>query len=356
MSTQIRIKNAQIFYQENLRFNRFFDQITGYGVTDFNLNDIVIGQIQDPTGFQPAIFYKTGILNGVVPEGAGSFTWSDIFLNGFGESGKVFLNYITGYRQSSTEINFKFVSPSFLTEGDVIGINGVAFTYNPEPSSLFEFNTYERLANILTSGAFGFYNSQDNGILQNIVGVTGFYQPNPPKIVLYSYLRSGEDGNNNYVYKDIADLSLINIANRYFTGGQTLRPSTDKWTGVFFNTFNITKENSGVYFTNFDNIPTFANISGVVWDDNFSGNYYILTGLKDPRDPLSFTSGRQAYIPYNINIDKYSGFAVIPSGQSSAYTGLNIEILKPNPYNISGNISKYIVSGNDFLFTGLIRG
>lgn len=356
MSTQIRIKNAQIFYRENLNFNRFFDKITGYGNVDFDLSDIVVGQINNPTGFQPAVFYKTGVLNGIVPEGAATFTWNNIFLNGFGESGRVFLDYITGYKQASATIEFKFVSPSVLTDGDIIGINGVSFTYRQTPTSLFEFNTYERLVNTLNSGAFGFFNSQDNGILQNIVGVTGYYEPNISKITLFSYNKSGEAGNENYIYRNNADLSLINIPNRYFTGGATLRPSTDMWTGVFSNTFNITKENSGVYFVNYDNVPTFANISGVVWDDNFSGNYYILTGLRDPRNPLDFTSGKKAYISFNSGINQFSGFGIIPSGQSAAYTGLNIEILKPNPYNISGNISKYTVSGNDFLFTGLIRG
>jgi hypothetical protein len=91
----------------------------------------------------------------------------------------------------------------------------------------------------------------------------------------------------------------------------------------------------------------------VSWVNNFSGNYNILTGFKDPRSPQSYSGIK---LQFNNEINKYSGSGILPKNQSSVYTGLNIEISKSNPYNISGDIAKYTISGDSFIFQDYIEG
>ena len=128
----------------------------------------------------------------------------------------------------------------------------------------------------------------------------------------------------------------------------------NSWVGTFSSTFSsITAENSGFYTQAIESIETFKDIADVAWVDNFNQNYAILTGFKDPRNPRAYSGTR---ILYNSGIEKFSGSAIMPTNLTTIYTGLNIEIFKPNPYNISGNIAEYIISGNNFIFKDYIEG
>jgi hypothetical protein len=93
----------------------------------------------------------------------------------------------------------------------------------------------------------------------------------------------------------------------------------------------------------------------VAWVNNFSGNYIITTGIINSNDRNGSFS--QGLLSFNTGMNKYYGDLIIPSGTSRIdYTGLRLNINKPNPYNLSGNIAKYIVSGENFIFSGLIEG
>jgi len=362
--SNVRIKSAQFFYQEDNSFNLYINRITGYGFAIPQLSvlnnlpnidvigDNIIflgGQITNPTGVQPAIFYKTGLLNGFISSPIiGSFTWSNISLTGIGQPNEVFLNYFTGVIQSKNTVEF---NQNLLTDEDILNINNTSFNYSTgkDPNDFFEFSSFNNLINILNSGATGAFDNLGYSILRTSVGITGFINGN--NLNLFSYLRSGEDGNNIRIYRDCENLDAIKIASRYFTGGQYLRPKTNTWYGNFTRTFPaITAENSGVYLANvFETV--YDTTTGISWLDIFSGNYYIRTGFKDPNN-LNNYSGK--LVPFQNN--KYIGSGVIPSAQFSLPTGLNIEIFKPTPYNINGNFVKYIFSGEGFLFTGILQG
>jgi hypothetical protein len=360
----VRVKSARLIYAEDNRFNLYINSITGYGYISPPLNDFnnlpninVIGsniiflggQIMNPTGIQPAIFYQTGILNGFInTPGVGSFTWDNIFLSAQGRPNEVFLNYFTGAIQAKNTIQF---NNNLLTDGDTININNTFFTYatGKNPNNLLQFDSFQNLIDILNSGSTGAFDNIGFGILRTSIGITGFINGNI--LNLFSYLQSGEDGNNIKIYRNCQNLDAIKLPSRYFTGGRYLRPRTNTWYGNFSRAFpTITAENSGIYSENISEI-VFDNISGLVWIDNFSGNYYITTGIKDP-NAISLYSG--SLVPFKNNI--YIGSGVIPSGQFTVATGLKIDILKPNPYNIIGNFAKYIFSGDGFLFSGIIEG
>jgi hypothetical protein len=97
----------------------------------------------------------------------------------------------------------------------------------------------------------------------------------------------------------------------------------------------------------------YGNISGLLWVDSFSGNYYITTGMYDTLFPLTLSG---SLVPFIQGQNIYSGLFLIPSGQKGYPTGFSISIRKPNYYDISGNIAKYIVSGENFIYSGLIEG
>lgn len=353
----IKIKRAQFFYkdQKALNFIKKFNQIDGYGNVDLNFeNKILFGSILNPSGYIPAVFYKTGLLVGNIINNIGSFTWENITLEGPGEQNKVFFNYATGYRQATGTIEIDAFYKTNLSHLDSISINDVNFTYvTGTPQNLFEFNTIERFVEVLNLGSQGFYN---NPTLQNTVGVSATIDYTYPfhKIYLTSVSKSGDEGNSNKIYRDSANLELIKIKNRYFQGGRTFRPVINSWDGYFSNTFStLTVENSGFYSRQVKENVT-ATIQDVVWEDNFSGNYYITTGIRNPNNIGVFSGG---LIPFDQSKNKYYGFTIIPSGSSLyVYTGLVFNILKPNPYNIRGNLAKYTLSGNNFIFSGIIEG
>jgi hypothetical protein len=351
MASLIKIKKANFYHTINNRINVLINEISGHGIIAINNNQIIVDNILNPSGFQPLVYYKTGLLTGEIFDGSGFYTWNNLQLTGIGETGSVYLNYATGYIQASNTIEFIDSNGFGLENGDTISIANNTFIFKQIPTNFSEFNSPQNLANILNSGAIGALNEQGFAFLENSVGVNGYVNGN--NLQLISFLRSGEDGNNIRVSRDAQNLDAIKIHSRYFTGGKTLRQLVNNWVGSFSNIFDLTIENSGFYIKEIDSTPGFNDISAVSWVDNFSGNYNILTGLKDPRDPSAYIGTK---LLFNNQMNKYTGFGVIPSNNSKIYTGLNIEIIKPNPYNIIGNISRYIISGNNFLFSGIIDG
>lgn len=303
--------------------------------------------INNPTGLIPAVFYQTGVLSGIIEENNGSYTWQNITVTGLGSSGRVFANIITGFANASGIIKF---NEQLMTAGDSITINDIRFTYvNNSPTSEFEFNNPNRLLNILNSGATGALSFA----LQFLVGVTGYLDGS--NLILFAHYLSGEEGNNVKIAR-FSDNNIdgIQIPHRYFRGGQSLRQKMNSWVGTFSNIFSsITAENSGFYTQVVEPLETFKDIADVAWVDNFNQNYAILTGFRDPRNPRAYSGTK---ILYNSGIEKFSGSAIMPQNFTTIYTGLNIEILKPNPYNISGNIAEYIISGNNFIFKDYIEG
>lgn len=344
---KVKVKQAQFYYNEN-SFQRNFEKIPGYGTINLDFsNKLITGFIDNPSGYIPAIFYQTGLLTGIITDNVGSYTWENITISGTGLLNKVFIDSVTGFENASGIINF---NTGLLTDGDFLSINDINFTYiTGEPGSNFEFNNINSLVNILNSGATGALGFD----LEFLVGVTGYVQNST--LTLFSYYRSGEDGNNVKIARfSDNNINGIQIPNRYFKGGETFRQKLNIWTGVFSKTFDsITIENSGFYIQKIDPIENFGNISGVVWEDNFDKNYTILTGFKNPFDTQNYSGSR---ILFNSGLNQFSGSTVLPQNLTPVYNGLNIEILKPNPYNINGNISEYIISGNNFIFRDRIEG
>ncbi len=341
-----KVKNLDFYYKQNNRFNKYFDTVTGYGNTNLNIggqNLLIYDTILNPTGWRDAVIYQTGRLTGIIAENATSFTWFDEKIDVQSPFGQVYINQVTGTIQAQNIIYF---NTGLLTEGDNLNINGYDFIYSTSANSdNFIFNSPSQLVSNLNSGAL------DPNSLLNFVGVTGFVNNN--NIHLYSSLLSGEDGNSIKVYRNSNILEAIVIPNRYFVSGQTLRLTTNLWRGDFTRTLTVTAENSGIYTYTLVNPERFQGISGVVWVDNFSGTYFITTGVKNPDTITTYSGVLLNYIP-SKNI--YSGSGVIPSGQNRIPSGFNIDILKLNPYNISGNFARYRISGSDFLFTGIIEG
>ena len=342
-----KIKNLNFYHTQDNRFYRYFDNVTGYGDTSFDAsgeNLFVLGQIENPTGWREALVYQTGVLTGLITGPQGTFTWFDQTITGIEPFSQVYINEITGTKQATNIIYF---NTGLLSDGDVITINDYSFFYSTTPSdSIFAFQNLDQLIINLNSGA-----NDINSPLYP-VGVTGFVDSQ--NLHLYSYLLSGEDGNSIRVYRNTAILEAIEIPNRYFTSGETLRPTTNSWKGNFVSSFeSISAENTGTYTINYFNPTGFDNISGTLWLNSFSGNYTIDTGIKTVENATIYSGLPVNYIS-STNI--YSGIGVIPSGQNRVPTGFNVDILKRNYYDISGNIAKYTISGEDFLFTGLIEG
>jgi hypothetical protein len=351
MAALIKVKKANFLHAINNNFYTSIESFKGHGITSNFNSELFLDEIINPSGTQPAVFYKTGLLTGVITDNIGSFTWPNITLTGVGESNRVFGNFVTGTVQASNIIEFIDSTGKGLENGDIINIVNFSFIFNNDPTNLSEFDSPQRLVNILNSGANGSLNNLGLSALQDTVGVTGYLENN--LIKLFSFLRSGDLGNEIRIYRQSEDLNSIKIYSRYFTGGQSFRPILNNWVGNFSNTFTLTVENSGFYNKKIGPIETFGNISGVGWVNNFEQNYLVFTGLTDPRNRTVY-SGQRLF--FNSGLNKYSGEALMPSNDFNIYTGLNIQIFKPNPYNIEGDISEYIVSGNDFIFTDYIEG
>jgi hypothetical protein len=346
----IKIKKIDFYNITDDRFKTIVDVYSGHGIISSE-NQVFFGNISDPTGLQPAVYFDTGILTANIEEGSGSYTWQNLQLSGSGKENQVYLNYVTGEKPAQNIIEFIDSTGFGLQDGDYISIADFLFFYNTSANDPTQFNSPENLLNNLNSGATGAFNNQGYDLLQTLVGVTGYQIDN--KLFLYSYLRKGSSGNNIRVYRDSSNLNAIKIHNRYFTGGESYRPIINSWIGSFAGVFNITIENSGYYTKYIEPTESFQNISGLFWEDNFSGNYIILTGLKDPRNPQGYSGIK---ILFNTGLNQFSGSSTIPRNQSTIFTGLNIEILKPNPYNISGNKFEYIISGNNIFYQEILEG
>lgn len=355
MSEIIRIKKLNFYHLIDNRINTTVDSYSGHGERSFSNFSVFTGVILNPTGFQPAIYFATGNLLGNINSGSGSYSWGDVELTHPGETNQVYLNYTTGFKPAENIIEFIDSTGSGLVDGDYISIANFLFYYDSDSeagaTSPIKFNSPANLLSNLNSGASGAFNSQGFSLLQTLVGITGYQIDN--KLFLYSDVRQGEDGNNIKIYRDCTNLNSIKIHNRYFTGGESFRPESNFWTGSFSGIFNITAENSGFYNNQIQPTNFFEKISGILWEDGFIKNFTILTGFIDPRNPQDYSG---ANVLFNTSINQFSGFTSIPSNQSTVYTALNIEILKPNPYNISGNKFQYTISGKDLFYTDVLQG
>ena len=297
---------------------------------------------------------QTGILTGFINTNQGTFTWTNISITGTGVPGSVFIDQITGYKQSTGILKFLDSNGSGLSYGDTISINNINFTYTETPISNFEFNSLNNFINILNSGAFS-----DNIILNNFVGVTGIKNNNI--ITLYSYSKSGIGGNNIKITRDAQNLEAIQIPNRYFQGGEDLRPVVSNWSGIFSGFFDvITKENTGFYFKeNIDPQLSSGNLTGILWVDRFN-KWIIESGITLQAENPSYDIFKN--LSYNSNLQIYSGFTTINKSNNylSPFTSLFINFKKQvytnNGEIIFNNLVKYEISGENFNYTGILTG
>lgn len=353
----IRIQKANLY---TIRNNNFFDlnstTITGYGNVNVSINGSGTGFLTNPTGkvYQTAIFYQTGLLTGLIDSNYSSYTWYFTTISGTGLPNKVFDDYITGQINATGLVYF---NTGLLYNEDLLRINNFEFTYvTGAPSSNYEFNNLSGLINILNSGATG--GLVDNN-LQFVVGVTGYVHTDNSGITLFSYYKSGEDGNTTKLTRYANNLSAINIPHRYFRSGQDLRYSPDIWTGVFSENFNtLSYENTGFYTINIEYY--FNNtIIGVIFENNFTGNW--VTNITPFSEGKVLNPELTITLPYysNINFSGFSGSFNIKSGLGYlGYSGLNIFMNKRsfNSLQNTGNFAKYMISGKQFLYTGILEG
>jgi hypothetical protein len=351
----VETENIEFLYIEDNRFKKFINKITGYG--DMNLsgdfsNTPYYGYISGLTGYLPAVTYIPVTLSGIIGENESTMIWNDVYISreDYELNGDVYVDRITGYVQAKNSI---IIDTDLLTYGDYVSFNDINFYYASDPEilnqSYYYFSTLSGLISTLNSGALG---RLDDITLEQILGITGYVDGST--LNLFSYRITGEDGNYIKISKTVENPNSINIPNRYFSGGKTLRPPSNTWSGYFETNYPIIiGETSGFYEYTYINENYTQNINTVMWDDTFSGNYYITTGIYNT-DNVESLSG--SLVPFIPSLGIYSGYGFIPSGQSIIPTGFSISILKPNFYNIQGNIAKYTVEGEDFLYTGLIQG
>lgn len=347
---EVRVKKANFYYEVHNKFGRFFSNVDGYGNINRPLAGVGSGIITNPTGWQPTIIQATGRLTGIVPRtnSLGKYTWNNLNLTTNVQNNQaVYLSYITGHVPAVGTIVFLNNTGIGLTIGDRININNINFYYNPQPEGLFEFSSPQNLVNLLNSG----YREEldDNGVIKFNIGVSGVLNNNI--ITLYSLYFSGEEGNNLRIYKDTQNLDSIKIPFRYFQNGKSLRPTTNRYTSSYFYRNNLTVENSGFYVENFTGEFFEGPIQDVGWVDEFS-NWSIRTGLYKQGD----TNYPMRNVLLNSGFNIYSGNALIPSGNQTRFTGLNIEILKRAPYNINNNYVYYTLEGSGFTYSGTLKG
>jgi hypothetical protein len=333
----------------NIRLNT----VTGYGFMESSISGFGTGIITNPTGeqFQPAVIFDTGLLTGNIPSGSsnGVFTWN-LDLTGNARADNLFLEPITGFTESSGIIEFLNSTGSGLFDGDFININNISLTYRTtNPSLPFEFSSPENLINIFNSGATGGFNNLDFGFSQNNIGITGYQIDN--KLFLFSFARKGSLGNTIRLSRNSNNLDAIKIPFRFFIGGEDLRVPVSLSTGVFTRKGPLSIENSGVYSVFITELNAEDTTPGIVWEDTFTGGWNVLTGIFSQGDPPNLS-----FLNYNNIQNKFLNSGVIPSGNESRYTGLNIQFLKKRPYEISGNLALYILSGENFLYSGLLEG
>lgn len=352
----IRIQNANFYLQnQNNYFKFILPDITGYGLCLTSGYGLASNLFYNPTGkiYQPAIFYQTGQITGITYNG--TILIDNLVITGTGFANKVFLDFITGFKQATGLINF---NTGLLSDQDFLTIKDYNFYYRTGvPNNNFEFNSLSGLINIFNSGSLGLLNNINPELVS--FGITGYVNSNNSGITLFSYSSLGDDGNYITLKRNSENLNAIQIPNRYFRGGITMRPLLDNWTGIFSGDFyNFEAENSGIYTIISGPVNATAISSGIVFENNFDRNWTIKV------TPISqgylLNNALTNIIPYNTLTKTFSGIFTIKSGLTyMGYSGLNIQFYK-KPFihpNNTGNIAKYIISGlnnNSFLFTGLI--
>lgn len=345
MPREIRVKNANFFFETNNYFTKFFGNITGYG----NMQEMVIGTgsgiINNPTGWQPALIQSTGRLTGIANiSDLGKYTWNNLNLTKTINSGPVYLQIETGYIPATNAITFLNTTGSGLQIGDRININNINFYYSPNPQGLFQFSSPEHFVNILNSGYNRLLN--DNDLIYSSIGVTASFSNR--FITLYSLRFSGEEGNKIRLYKESSNPNAIRVLSRYFQNGRTLRRTTSTFTNNFSFSGNLTIENSGFYTQKINDDIT-GNIRDIRWIDSFS-NWSVKTGL--------FMQGNSNFFTQNVGsgLNNLSGNGLIRSGNNFRYTGLSVEISKLANYNLENNLVGYIIYGNNFIYSGTLKG
>jgi hypothetical protein len=339
-----RIKNTNFTYEYNDSLSSYsLSGVSGYGETSLSPapGTILEGSITgNYSGYFNLISYQTGQLANVIYGNLGSASWRDVSVVGSGIPGEVYYDFITGYSNASNDIyiNFDTIEP-----GEAIILNeSIYFTYNNDPASLARqplvfFDSIDKLNTNIQLKAGSLVSSE-------IISSN--------RIKLYSIL-SGEAGNNFKLERIISSPNSISFGSRFFTGGRDFRENAPLWSGEFSNLFPIvTKENSGFYAKKFINDKSFGEISGIVWDNSYGKNYVVSTGIYSSAIPGS-PSGIQ--LQYSAQNNKYEGVGIIPSGQSNAFTGLKFVINRSKSSLSENDKSIYLVSGDDFVYSGVIN-
>jgi hypothetical protein len=339
--TMARVSSANFTYNfDNYIFTNNLSGITGFGPIKANppSGTIFTGIIINPSGYFNLVSYETGRLTGQIVGSRSTFSWAGVEVTGTGVPNNIYYDFITGYTPSSNKV---IIDTGKLVDGDLLYLNDTAFIYkNTQLEADTETYWFNNLNKFLLSGA-------------PLVGITG-YVTNGNTLNLFSSGISGEEANDFTVVRDTQDLFSIIIQNKYFTGGQTLREKiTSPFTGLFYEYYSrITKENSGNYSYNSIISPYIGIGSGAVWDNRFSKNYTITTGAFASDRSVEFSGSP---VPFILSSNIYSGNGVIPSGQTESFTGIKFIINRDKYLYSTNDISEYIISGNDFLYSGRIN-
>lgn len=359
----VRVKKAQFYIKNEELFFRYLNRFTGYGSSTHSLSGIGRGIIYSPTGWQPAFSFITGYVTGET-DTAGRFIIDDISIN---ERNPV-------SREEVVDGVAEIIFENLPCTGDCIENKLISDVYlNYKIGSTFANNTIEfDFSNIEVGDGFEIYRSFDSEPFTFIYSI-------PPqeaftfsgvdnlieKINLgdSSFLFSGQKINNNtlkitsklsgpagkfFINQLAANTTYgIKIPNRYSIDGEDFYLKADNRSGNFELLEQFEFENSG-YYTQFLNITgetSFASfVSGTVWTNNFNKTWSIITGFKEQGDAVTQTG----FLVYNNFIQQYTGTTTIISGDGLLirFTGLQINFIRDNPYDITGNIAAYIISGN----------
>jgi hypothetical protein len=365
----VRVNYGNFYYRVPKTYYKFIEEVSGYGKNTHEIYGVGSGYINDPTGFQPAVTYITGTITGIAND-IGQIIIDNIEINelspivtpvlsedgfslGFNfeeipctgdciqnkiNTNEMYLDYATGFLQATGLLNINF---NKLSIGDTIYIGDEVFTFSEDQSTQNNFLNLTGLISAINNSGDVYVEYTGNNTL--------FFKS---KI-------SGESGNYTEIYRRSVDPSAIVITNRFMAGGKDLRIFSDTWDGVFemLNSDLYIYYNTGNYSQFYQVItgePVINSlVSDVIWEDSFKDTWSIVTGLNEDGGTNRFTG----VINFNNNLNIFYGTGVIPSGRGEflEYTGLNILITKQNPYNISGYIVEYLVSGNNFIFSGFLN-
>jgi photosystem II stability/assembly factor-like uncharacterized protein len=317
----LQIKYKNLYFSSNQIANTS-NIIYGFGNNNINSINSGTGLITNITGFayQPAVLKNTGLLQGFIDSGSGSYNW-EVNLQETGSPGNVFFDFIVQKKQASGVIEFINNTGSGLKNQDSIVITNpfnqivtAFYVDNPNFVSIEErdFHSLQNLVDIINSHV----SDLSSVILDN------------NKIYLFADQNLGSIGNQFKIARFVQDPMSIKIPYRYFVGGEDIRqPVISNWTGLFSILTGITKENSGFYNKNVSISDNFE-ILGIVWQNSLN-TWRFGTGLRRQNDPLRNIN----YINYNENLNYFSGSTLIPKNQTyEPFSGFNIQINRNNPY------------------------